>query len=216
MWNGNDGMVSKARTNNTRTASERAITLIRSDLLLSLFGVQVDGQADSATESHLHHACKPAWKGNGASVRSVLRTHEQWSAPNLLSLLPLICVFVSLLVVSALCSGEMNMEAIARVESLDRELGLHCQFARVPHATWTSTAAVLPLVQKEADLCKELGMPCEFLTGEQVTQDLPASIKPLGAVLFNNQAKFNPVAYCRGLAVSNSTRERGDERNLFC
>ena len=102
----------------------------------------------------------------------------------------------------------MNEEAIRRVETLDRELGLQSQFSRVPHATWTSTKAVVPIVQKEADLCKEIGLPCEYLTPEQATTDLPESIKPLAALRFNQQAIFNPITYCRGLVVSQTAHTK--------
>lgn len=87
------------------------------------------------------------------------------------------------------------------METLDRELGLQSQLSRVPHCTWTSTASVVPLVQKEAELCKELGLPASYLTADEVTADLPKSIKPLAAVKFDGQAIFNPITYCRGLVV---------------
>jgi len=97
--------------------------------------------------------------------------------------------------------GEMNMQAIAAVEQQNKELGLDCAFQRVAHATWTSVDKQEPNVRKEAELCVELGLPARYLTGAEVAQDLPASIEPKGAVLFENQAAFNPVKYCFNLTA---------------
>jgi glycine/D-amino acid oxidase-like deaminating enzyme len=101
--------------------------------------------------------------------------------------------------------GRMNLEAIDTVEELNMKLGLDCGFKRQAHATWTSSASVEPNVRKEAELCQEIGLPAVYLTGEQVAQDLPASIEPKGAVMFHGQAAFNPVKFCVGLAVRDAT-----------
>jgi hypothetical protein len=58
-----------------------------------------------------------------------------------------------------------------------------------------------PLVRAEADLSIEIGMPAEYLTAAQVKADLPDSIDPKGAVLFRDQAAFNPITYCVNLTV---------------
>ena len=69
-----------------------------------------------------------------------------------------------------------------------------------------------PLVRAEADLSIEIGMPAEYLTAAQVKADLPDSIDPKGAVLFRDQAAFNPITYCVNLAVSWESRFNSDAK----
>lgn len=99
--------------------------------------------------------------------------------------------------------GEMQETAITQVEELVRALKIDCDFARKPHATWTSDPKQVAKVQAEYELAKKLGLPAELVSAREL--ELPASIGVRAAVRFQNQGEFNSYKF---VSVERRTRER--------
>lgn len=87
-----------------------------------------------------------------------------------------------------------NQQAVEQVAALVDRGGIDCQLERRPAATYTRDPSLLADVEAEAALCADLGLPASFTRDA----DLPFDI--LGAVQFDDQLQFQPVAYCDGLA----------------
>jgi glycine/D-amino acid oxidase-like deaminating enzyme len=92
--------------------------------------------------------------------------------------------------------GEANEAGIARVFELAGELGIDCDLARKPNYTYSEDAAEVDALREEASLARDLGLPASYV--EEL--DLPFGVA--GAVRFDEQAEFQPVAYVDGLAAA--------------
>ncbi len=90
--------------------------------------------------------------------------------------------------------GASNQAAILRIESLTRELSIDCHFHRLPAYTYTEQPERVPEIEAEVEAAQKAGLPAHYLQGI----DLPFSAA--AAVRFDDQAHFNPYAYCAGLA----------------
>jgi glycine/D-amino acid oxidase-like deaminating enzyme/nitrite reductase/ring-hydroxylating ferredoxin subunit len=87
-----------------------------------------------------------------------------------------------------------NEWGIDQVERTTRELGIECDLRRKPNFTYTEDTPRVEQLEAEAEAAGSLGLPAAFT--EEV--DLPFEVA--GAVRFDDQAEFQPVAYLRGLA----------------
>ena len=88
-----------------------------------------------------------------------------------------------------------NAEAFGNITDLVARLELECDLTFAPAFTCATTAEGLADVEKEVEAALAAGLPVEFAT----SVDLPIPV--LGAVSLAHQAHFNPVSFCRGLAV---------------
>lgn len=91
--------------------------------------------------------------------------------------------------------GAANQAAIQQIESLVRELNIDCHFHRLPAYTFTTQPEKVPDIEAEVTAAQKAGLPAHFL---QET-DLPFPVA--AAIRFDDQAHFNPYAYCAGLAA---------------
>src|SRR5262249_13822829 len=74
------------------------------------------------------------------------------------------------------------------------ELHIDCDFERRDAYTYTIDADRIPELQAEAELTRELGLPSRY----SLTTPLPYAVA--GAVIFNDQAQFQPYAYLAAIA----------------
>ncbi len=85
-------------------------------------------------------------------------------------------------------------DAIEHVATTALQLGIDCDFERVPAFTYTETGEHLDAVRKEAEAAAAAGLDAQFVT----TTGLPFPVA--GAVRVDNQAQFHPRRYLLGLA----------------
>jgi glycine/D-amino acid oxidase-like deaminating enzyme/nitrite reductase/ring-hydroxylating ferredoxin subunit len=91
---------------------------------------------------------------------------------------------------------ESQRAAVARVEEIVREEGIDCGFARVDGYLIASDVERWDLIDQEHEACTEVG----FLDAVYA-DEAPLKGVDTGACLrFPQQARFDPVRYCRGLA----------------
>ena len=90
--------------------------------------------------------------------------------------------------------GMANQAALEQIASLVALGDIDCSFERRPAYTYTRDEAYVAKIEQEVEVCRRVGLPASFTTDS----DLPYDI--LGAVRFEQQAQFQPVAYCQGLA----------------
>ena len=89
-----------------------------------------------------------------------------------------------------------NEEAIRLYEQLIREEGIDCRFERKPAYLYTRRRSAVEELKKEAQAAKELGIKAHYVDGKEI-KELPFSVA--GAVCFENQAQFHPLAFVTAL-----------------
>ena len=89
--------------------------------------------------------------------------------------------------------GEANEWAIADIEARARDLGIDCSFERRAAYTYTLDRGRLDEVRDEAATAAQLGLPARFIS------DVPLPFATAGAMVFDDQAQFDPYAYVRGV-----------------
>jgi glycine/D-amino acid oxidase-like deaminating enzyme/nitrite reductase/ring-hydroxylating ferredoxin subunit len=90
--------------------------------------------------------------------------------------------------------GESNEAGIEAVFELAGDLGLDCDLRRKANFTYTESADERGDIEQEVEAARAAGLPASYAD----TVDLPYPVA--GAVRFENQAEFHPVAYLEGLA----------------
>lgn len=95
---------------------------------------------------------------------------------------------------------DMNLDGIAVMEELVHNLQLNCEWSRRSHTSFTCESSNEKMVRQEYDLCKSLDIRCSLLNGDQLAEELPASINARLAISFPDQAQFNAYKYCTELA----------------
>lgn len=90
---------------------------------------------------------------------------------------------------------ESTRLAMERIASFVEEDAISCDFARIPAYLYTESEDEVSKLQEEVEIAREVGMPAVFV------RDLPLPFKTAGAVCFDNQARFHPLAYLGGLAA---------------
>ena len=83
--------------------------------------------------------------------------------------------------------GEVQQAALEHIASVAGDV--ECDLVRVPSYTFATTEDKLEQVQHEAQIASELGLPATFV------EDADLPFDHLGAVRFDNQARFHPRAY---------------------
>lgn len=84
--------------------------------------------------------------------------------------------------------------AVEHVDEWQRRHSIACDFARTPAFLYGETAEDSDQIKQEANAARELGLPVEF----PVNTELPFSTS--AAMRFDDQARFDPLAYVHGLA----------------
>lgn len=92
--------------------------------------------------------------------------------------------------------GEANQWAIGSIEAQAHALGIDCSFEHRSAYTYTTNTDRLADVQQEASTAARLGLPARFTT------DVPLPFETAGALVFDGQAQFDPLAYTLGVAAA--------------
>ncbi|HUF96710.1 MAG TPA: FAD-dependent oxidoreductase [Ilumatobacter sp.] len=87
-----------------------------------------------------------------------------------------------------------NAAAFHKIVELASTLGIECDLTFAPALTCATTPEGLADVENEVEAAVAAGLPAEFV------KDVDLPLQVLGAVSLADQAHFNPVAFCRGLA----------------
>ena len=93
--------------------------------------------------------------------------------------------------------GEANEAGLAKVAAWVDELEIDCDFERGSSYTYAASEGDREKVEQEAKLAAELGLPATYA---DALPELPFPVA--GAVRFDDQARFQPVAYLHGLAAA--------------
>ena len=99
--------------------------------------------------------------------------------------------------------GMANQAALEQIAALVADAGMDCGFERRPAYVYTQDEARVAAIEREVEVATDLGLPASFTT----EVDLPYDVR--GAIRFDDQAQFQPVAYLGGLArqlVANGCR----------
>jgi glycine/D-amino acid oxidase-like deaminating enzyme/nitrite reductase/ring-hydroxylating ferredoxin subunit len=98
-----------------------------------------------------------------------------------------------------------NQAAIDQVEAMVTELGIECDFQRLPAFTYTELTDRVPDIENEVEAAQKAGLPASFVE----KTDLPFAVR--AAIRLDNQARFHPARYCSGLAAA----VMGDNGRIF-
>ena len=90
---------------------------------------------------------------------------------------------------------ESTRVAIERIASFVEEDAISCDFARIPAYLYTESEDEIARLQEEVDAAREVGMSASFV------REVPLPFATAGAVRFEDQARFHPLAYLGGLAA---------------
>jgi glycine/D-amino acid oxidase-like deaminating enzyme/nitrite reductase/ring-hydroxylating ferredoxin subunit len=115
--------------------------------------------------------------------------------------------------------ADANEAGVQLVVSLVDDTGTDCGLVRAPAYVYTAQSAQVGKVEEEARCAAALGLPAVLAAIDEVRH-----ARALAALRFDDQAYFDAVAYCRGLAAAivagggvvhehtraTAVRERGD------
>ncbi|HYE34826.1 FAD-dependent oxidoreductase [Methylocaldum sp.] len=90
--------------------------------------------------------------------------------------------------------AESNQAAIEIVDTIRTQLGSECDFERQAAYTVTESKEQLPALEAEREAAARLGLPVDLVT--ETTLPFPI----VGAVRFDNQARFHPRKYLLSVA----------------
>ena len=90
---------------------------------------------------------------------------------------------------------ESTRAAMERVAAFVKVDAISCDFARVPAYLYTESEDEIARLREEVDAAREVGMPAVFV------REVPLPFATAGAVRFDDQARFHPLAYLGGLAA---------------
>lgn len=89
---------------------------------------------------------------------------------------------------------EANEQAIENIEQIINEEKINCDFEKLNNYIYTLKQDELMKIKKEVEAVNSLGFPTKFI------QNVDLPFRSLGAILFPNQAQFNPCKYALSLA----------------
>src|SRR5919107_5065443 len=90
--------------------------------------------------------------------------------------------------------GDANQAGLELIARLVEELGIDCDFERLPAFTYTEDPQRVSAIEEEVEAAQQAGLPASFST----EIGLPFPVQ--GAVRFEGQAQFHPRRVCLGLA----------------
>ena len=89
--------------------------------------------------------------------------------------------------------ADSRKAAIARIERLQRELGIACDFERVPGYLYEIDDKCIDDLLEEGEACQRVGIRCAFVP------EVPNFFETAGALRFDEQAQLHPRRYVLGL-----------------
>lgn len=101
--------------------------------------------------------------------------------------------------------AQANESSIDFIEDMTKELNINCDFETLPSYMYTNDDKYLMTLQKEAEAASRLGIAAEYV------DNMPIDIPMKSAVVFHNQAQFNPRKYLLPIAK----RIEGDSSYIF-
>jgi glycine/D-amino acid oxidase-like deaminating enzyme/nitrite reductase/ring-hydroxylating ferredoxin subunit len=90
--------------------------------------------------------------------------------------------------------GEANQAGLERIARLVEQLGIDCDFERLPAFTYTEDPQRVSAIEEEVEAAQQAGLPASF--SSQIGLPFPVQ----GAVRVEDQAQFHPRRFCLGLA----------------
>jgi glycine/D-amino acid oxidase-like deaminating enzyme len=90
--------------------------------------------------------------------------------------------------------GEANQAGLELIAGLVEELGIDCDFERLPAFTYTEDPLRVSAIEEEVEAAQQAGLPASF--SSQIGLPFPVQ----AAVRFEGQAQFHPRRFCLGLA----------------
>jgi glycine/D-amino acid oxidase-like deaminating enzyme/nitrite reductase/ring-hydroxylating ferredoxin subunit len=90
--------------------------------------------------------------------------------------------------------GEANQAGLELIARLVQQLGIDCDFERLPAFTYTEDPQRVSAIEEEVEAAQQAGLPASFST------DIGLPFPVQGAVRFEGQAQFHPRRFCLGLA----------------
>jgi glycine/D-amino acid oxidase-like deaminating enzyme/nitrite reductase/ring-hydroxylating ferredoxin subunit len=90
---------------------------------------------------------------------------------------------------------ESTRAAMQRIAAFVEEDGISCDFARIPAYLYTEAEDEVSRLEEEVEAAREVGMTAVLV------RDVPLPFSTAGAVRFDHQARFHPLAYLGGLAA---------------
>ena len=87
-----------------------------------------------------------------------------------------------------------NQEAIENIYQIIKDENINCDFERQDSYVYTKDKSEIEKIKLENEAVNLLGFNSEFVPSTSLPFDV------LGAIKFSNQAQFNPIKYCSGLA----------------
>jgi glycine/D-amino acid oxidase-like deaminating enzyme/nitrite reductase/ring-hydroxylating ferredoxin subunit len=90
--------------------------------------------------------------------------------------------------------GQANQAGLALIARLVKDLGIDCDFERLPAYTYTEDPLRVSAIEEEVEAAQRAGLPASFST------DIGLPFPVQGAVRFEEQAQFHPRRFCIGLA----------------
>ena len=90
--------------------------------------------------------------------------------------------------------AKANEAAIKQYKEIITKEGIACQFEELPSFLYTTEETGAKKLMQEAEAAQALGICAEYVEGEEITE-LPFPIA--GAVRFDGQAQFHPLAFIR-------------------
>lgn len=85
--------------------------------------------------------------------------------------------------------AQANASALDWIASRVASRGIRCSFERHPAYVFTEDAGRIDDLKEESRIAASLGLPARF------TGDVPLPVPAVGAVVFDDQAQFDPYAY---------------------
>lgn len=89
-----------------------------------------------------------------------------------------------------------NEKAISDIEKIIKEENIKCDFEKQNAYVYTTKIEEIPRIKKEVEAVNSLGLKAKFVA------DLKLPFKTKGAIVFENQAQFNPCKYSEGLVTA--------------
>ena len=90
--------------------------------------------------------------------------------------------------------GAANQAGLEQIARFVRDREIDCEFERTAAYVYASSDAEVAEIEREVEVAKKLGLPASFV------HDVPLPFPTAGAIRFDDQAQFNPLKYCLGLA----------------
>ena len=93
--------------------------------------------------------------------------------------------------------AKANEAAINLYREIITKEGIACQFEELPSFLYSTEEAGIKKLKQERDAAQALGIRADYLDGEEITE-LPFPV--MGAVRFDGQAQFHPLAFIEAIA----------------